>query len=195
MENDTPDKSTKKTKVKDFETNSTNPYIPHPTEMVKKWKIYAKRKKKRHGGGQFANVDGGEVMEAELFVFGEWLISEREEFSKLYAAGRDAMVGLSQAGVRMLCYLLKSLKKDSDTVYLSVEGFLEYANYKNRKSYYEGAFELLQAGFVARCLRENDYFINPNMIFNGKRHKIKEVGAHLEEMIRLKNSRYEENGH
>jgi hypothetical protein len=195
MEKDAVENSTPKTKVKDFETFSNNPFIPKTSDVVKNWKIHARKRKSKYGKGEMASHNGGEMFEVEVLIIGDWIINERAEFSKLYPVGRDTMKDLKQAGMKMLCFLLKSLKTDNDIVYLGVEAFLEYSGYENKKSYYEGVFELLKMRFIGRCIREHDYYVNPSMVFNGKRYKIPVVAEEMKEIIRLKNSRYEDGGH
>lgn len=108
---------------------------------------------------------------------------DKNPYAKVYLEFVDIVskesIGLP--AVRMLFFILKKLKVGSDVVRFTVLAAKAHTGYKADKSIYEGLVDLIKMGVIARKDgTEEEYFINPQYIFRGKRDKLLDDGVEIE---------------
>ena len=95
------------------------------------------------------------------------------EYRKVFTDFIPKIANLSAPGLRVLCYFLIELKPKKDVIFLQYGKCGEFCGYSSLVAVYNGVAELLDKGFIARCVGgERTYFINPNSIFNGNRLRV-----------------------
>ena len=101
---------------------------------------------------------------------------DSEQFVKLFTANIALTFDLTSAGIKALNVLVWEVQRSSlgkDTVYLdtiTMEQFLKINNLKlSRATFTRGLKELEMNKIIARAMRQGDFFLNPNFIFNGDR--------------------------
>ncbi|MFS1538096.1 MAG: replication/maintenance protein RepL [Candidatus Phlomobacter fragariae] len=101
---------------------------------------------------------------------------DRGKFIKLFAENIAMTFELGSAGLKALNVLIFTVQNsgmNKDRVVLdkyALEEFLSDSGQKlSQATFTRGIKELVGAQIIARCLKQGDYFINPNFIFNGDR--------------------------
>lgn len=61
------------------------------------------------------------------------------------------------------------LRPKNDKVRVRIDEALTFLNYKSKKSYFIGIANLLEKDVIARTKYDDEYFINPLIMFNGDR--------------------------
>jgi hypothetical protein len=127
--------------------------------------------------------DGAAIIDDELVVAkvaeGKKVeIHDMTKFVKVYIHGLGVMDKLTNCGLRFYRYILSEVLNNSDGcdhVCLPVGSTLRACGYmKDSKAiYYNAVKELLTLGVLSKkeCYSRNQYWINPNMFFNGNRSK------------------------
>lgn len=102
--------------------------------------------------------------------------ADSSKFVKTFAENIAMTFELGPAGLKALNVLIFTIQNsgtDKDKVSLDkycLEEFLSYSGQKlSSTTFTRGIKELTAAHIIARCLKQGDYFINPNFIFNGDR--------------------------
>lgn len=166
-------------KLNDFAVYEENPFQRFLGGSFKfSWK------KNDDNGRQLVDPDSGEVLfllEREQMKL---LMKDSAEFSKVYFSCLDKLKNLTVPGLQVLSYVLFVLKKDSDVVYIDIEGVMEYVGYKSRTDVYRGIISLIENDFICRKTgKAGEYFINVSFIFNGKRTSLKHSDSLKEKMV------------
>lgn len=101
---------------------------------------------------------------------------DKGKFVKLFAENIAMTFELGSAGLKALNVLIFTVQNSGmgkDRVSLdkyALEEFLSDSGQKlSHATFTRGIKELIEAQIIARCLKQGDYFINPNFIFNGDR--------------------------
>ena len=101
---------------------------------------------------------------------------DRTKFVKLFAENIAMTFDLGSAGLKSLNVLIFAVQNyaiGKDRVSLDryvLDEFLESTEQKlSQATFTRGIKGLVDAKIVARCLKQGDFFINPNFIFNGDR--------------------------
>ena len=94
---------------------------------------------------------------------------DREQFVKIYVKELDALFNLTKAGLRVLGYILKSMRINKDILYLHTKEVAKECGYKSQNQVVRGLIELTQNSVIAKSDQPNLWWINPNIIFNGDR--------------------------
>lgn len=160
-----------KKRVSDFVTYDLNPSIS---------KMVGIRKVGKHPmkeltvlDSESAEVGSLKVKDKDKWVDGEYDIYDVAKFTKLFEGAEKDIDGLSSASVRMLMYIIRSLKHSTDEVRIDVPICMSELGYKSKVSVYDGLFGLLKSEFIFRKSGiEGWYFINVNKIFKGYRSKL-----------------------
>lgn len=160
-------------RVSDFERYPENPFIEKAIEDIEKHKV--KKIRKVSPCGNLAKEAGQVVVQTstgEAIAYGafmEFIELDEKQFAKFYVNELERFYELSQAGRKVLSYLITRLKPNQDLVVLRIQECLEYTGYKHKKNVIEGIGNLIQNSVIARAKYENEYFINPMVLFNGDR--------------------------
>lgn len=94
---------------------------------------------------------------------------DEDQFTKLYIKNLGALNDLSNAGIRVLNYIMSIVKPNAVDVIIRREKCMEFCKYKTLKPIYKGLAELVNAQIIARSWSEDIFFINPLVLFNGNR--------------------------
>lgn len=101
---------------------------------------------------------------------------DEEQFLKLFTANIGMTFDLKAAGIKafnVLCWVMQNTAIERDKVFIDkyvMEEFNEAHKKKMSKAVlYRGLNELINAQIIARSLRDGEYYINPNFVFNGDR--------------------------
>lgn len=102
-----------------------------------------------------------------------WNQQDTGTFVKVYKTMPETLITLNSCGFKILCYIWIELPKDTGTIYLNFRKCMEYCNYKNRGSMYNGLMELIEKHIIAKKAdTDNGFYINVSMFFNGDRRKL-----------------------
>jgi hypothetical protein len=101
---------------------------------------------------------------------GEFVLTDNEQFTKLYTPIYDQIRKLPTPGVKMLSYVLYLASKNTEWVKISTTLAKEWCGYDSSSNVYLGIASLLEHKFICRKIGNNsEYFININYFFNGQR--------------------------
>lgn len=114
-------------------------------------------------------ADGSVLKQYTLLDNGSRRVLDKLEFIKLYVDSWDYLPVLSNAGLRLLVHIFKIVKMNRDSFSLSIEDACKACGYKNVASLYLAIIDLLENKFIFKKVGRHEYFLNVNMIFNGKR--------------------------
>lgn len=155
-------------KITDFEKFEDNPFVP---KMIAEMEVKNKRKYLRSDEGSKSMVVVHDESQTPLAQAGFFEIKEVEEnqFVKLFIRELASHKALTASGRNVLFYLMSLLRPGSDRVRVRVKEALEFLEYKNSRSYYQGIANLLEKEIVARTKYDDEFFINPGVVFNGNR--------------------------
>lgn len=157
-------------KVTDFPANKENPFLKQVVEqvnnhVVKRFQNSTSTTKK--AVLQAVDPETGEHVGYTSFI--RQIVVDDDKFTKVYAQNLQAFFDLSKTGMRVLAYVFTCLKVSNDKIYFDIDDAMKFTGYKNHRSVYNGLAELLKAEIIARGKKENLYYINPMIIFNGNR--------------------------
>lgn len=96
-------------------------------------------------------------------------IEDTLQFRKVYDELVENRRKLPLASQLVLDYVLKSLVPKKDYVLIDIYSCMEFCGYKSDTSVYDGIKGLLEIGWLYRSTSEKKYWINVNVMFNGKR--------------------------
>jgi hypothetical protein len=94
---------------------------------------------------------------------------DRERFVKIFTNEVGFLFELSKSGLKVFSYLVTIVKQDTDEVYLHIPELMEYCGYSSKNQAYRGLSELISNKIIAMSDRNNIWYINPNILFNGDR--------------------------
>jgi hypothetical protein len=159
-----------KKKITDFPTTEQTPY----REL---WNVHLKYTPKEYKeNGSFVNVDSGDTFVAFEQIESKIVYSDSLDFIKVFKPTIVGIKDLNAMGKNVLIYIWSRLVKDTEIINLDLEAIREFAGYQNKKNVLDGILNLLQHGYLSRCVgNSGNYWINPNFFFNGDRKKI--IGA------------------
>lgn len=128
---------------------------------------------KREGGGvfEFADTLSGEVSLFEKQVKSKRVIVDRGNYVKLFKGSYSLVHGLSANSLRLFLFICFHVGVHSETIIFSYESVSKFCGFK-RTVYYQSVSDLLDKQVIARK-GSNEYFVNPNYVFNGSRLKLK----------------------
>lgn len=97
---------------------------------------------------------------------------ENEPFIKIFKESVKMMFGLSTTSMKVFWYITTNVPVNSEVVHVSREECMEFCTFKTPKSYYDGITELLDRELIAKTDKDDYYYINPVVFFNGNRMRI-----------------------
>jgi hypothetical protein len=125
----------------------------------------------------------GQMLPVGQKYTGDYTTIDRRQYAKMYVEFIGLLVkkGIGLPAVRMLFFILKRLKIGSDIVQFTISAAKSHTGYKTDKSIYEGLVELIKMGVIARKEgTEEQFYINPQYIFRGKRDKLLDTDGDVE---------------
>lgn len=93
--------------------------------------------------------------------------ADRESHVRIY----DVVIleKLGSAGLRVFWYLVKVLPSGVDEVVLNPSRIIDSSGISSRSVVYKGIGQLLDTGIVAKGFLQDQYWVNPNVLFKGSR--------------------------
>ena len=185
-------------KFSDFTRNKENPFLQEALEtvnsnIVKKYRSATNTDQK--AVLQAIDPNTGELLGHTSFI--RQVEVDEEKFAKIYLSNFKLFYELSERSIRVLDYILKQLKKDSDEFFFYIDDCLEYTGYVAKKVIYSGLAELITAKIIAKGRTDTSFFINITVLFNGnrisfvntyiKKEAAKEVNQQKKELIAIEN--------
>lgn len=173
MTNEVADSQSKPKGVRQLEAYSENPFIKDMGHISKR-----KRTEVLYDGKQAViQRDTGQVQEDQLAIARiKWV--EAEQFIKVYTANVAVFFDLSKGGQRVCEFLVSQMGEgqsiNSDRLVLYYEDYKEFCKAKDsaglsQNTFNRGLRELADKALIAKANRQNQWFINPAVMFNGDR--------------------------
>lgn len=107
---------------------------------------------------------------------GKTIPVDTKSYSKLFKGNSSVLMNMPEPSAKMFYYIVENLKANSDQVCIMKEDYLKFAGYKpsGTITYYRALEGLMEAEIIAKMAGSTTcYWINPNIIFNGDRTKLK----------------------
>ena len=153
--------------IKQHEKFDENPFLE---KAIKDISIVKKTQTMRTGNRdeiQMIVAADGTVEGYSAFM--RFIEVDEERFTKLYLSQFESFWDLSKPSIRVFGYIMSVLKKDQDSIMIRMDKCLEFTKYKQRAMIISGLSGLVESGIIAKSKYENEYFINPLIVFNGSR--------------------------
>lgn len=154
-------------KINDFES-----YLENPSKLLEK--DFVKKFKTIGGGvGEYRSENGESkiLYESRKAEQGE---KDIREYRKLYVEELDTIKELTTAGLKVLCYVLKNIGVEKDSLVIHLQDCMEFTGYKSKVNVYGGIADLLERQILYRKVGVSNYFININCFYSGDRFVQKE---------------------
>lgn len=156
-------------KVSSFPKNEENPFL---FKMIKSMPVRHRKKVVKGADGKSAMAiiqsETSDVIAQEAQFLRVEEVDEKQ-FIKVYVDFFSAQQGLTKAGREVLMYLLTLLEPKKDTIRVRIDLAMKYLDYKTQKPIFKGIADLLQSDVIARTSWNDEYYINPDLMFNGDR--------------------------
>lgn len=164
------DTTTKKPgpKISKYPTAAVSPYI---VELYSKY-IQADTEHKTMQG------DDGKMYGMYEIPKGQTRPIDTAKYSKLFKNSGIVIANLSDAAIKMFMYIHENLGVNTDIICIMREDYLKFYGYapNNKYAYYQAIDGLLKAEIMTKKADSTTcYWVNPNVLFNGDRTKLKNV--------------------
>lgn len=109
---------------------------------------------------------------------GKTIPHDPAKYSKLFKDFSMVIANLNEASIKMFMYIHEHIDINNDVVCIMKEDYLKHYGYAptNKYTYYQALEGLLRADIIRKKAGSSVcYWINPNIIFNGDRTKLKNV--------------------
>lgn len=153
--------------IRQYPKNEDNPFVEkaiNDITIVKKMRVA--RTGSDNAIQTVINKDG-EITGHTQFL--QYIEVDEEKFAKVYLSQFSSFWELSKTAIRVFGYILTILKPNQDIFILRMDKCKEHTKYSQDKSIFEGLSNLIECGIIARAKYENEYYINPLIVFNGSR--------------------------
>jgi hypothetical protein len=149
-------------KITDYDTYSKSPF---ELEGIKSRTIT-----KKPDVELAANLNTGEIYELQKTSTCKTYLHDSLPFTKVYHTSLNSVKDFSIPTLKVWCYILQYLGMKENFIILHVVSLKEFTGYATTPNIYKGIASLLEKGFIARATGySSKYWINPNLMFNGKR--------------------------
>jgi hypothetical protein len=152
-----------------FPKHEVNPFVEDAVTKVQKVTVKKARKVGANKSAQHIIVSS-ETGEFEGYAqFMRIVEVDEEQFAKIYISEFGAFYNLNKAAMKVFHYIISNLKRNNDTFLFRMDKCLEFTGYKNKGSVFNALTNLVENGIIARAMYNEEYFINPLIMFNGDR--------------------------
>jgi len=154
-------------KIKTKQTFEENPFVESSIEKI----VISKKAQIMQSSNREINMvisDGDGVVQG-YSAFMKFIEVDEEKFAKVYLSQFENFWELSKSAIRVFGYIINSLKPNQDVFYMKMDKCLAYTKYSQVNSIISGLSDLIDKGIIAKSKYENEYFINPLIVFNGSR--------------------------
>lgn len=155
--------------VKDLPVFTENPFVENAIENIEENTVSKRRFIKGSKGVEQTIINSdGEVTGTTAFL--QQIEIDEDKFAKVYLSQFAAFWDLSKPAIRVFGYIITNcMIPNKDVFYFDIDEALAYTGYSSSKYINTGIAALVVAGIIARGNRQNKYFINPLVVFNGNR--------------------------
>lgn len=158
-------------KIKNIRQSERHEKNPFTQELLEDFRVVKKREYMNTEGDKGVQnlvISGNDEVVGESRFF-RYRTYDPEQFAKVFTRKVTAMWDMPKPAGRMFSFVLSTLPKEKDEIYIDIKEAMQFADYKTEKSIWEGIKWLLENGFLAKSIRTNFYFINCTIFFNGNR--------------------------
>lgn len=145
--------------------------LPNPFISIDNFKPKARQKIIPNKGSNEVYNEDGEIHKGVIGFVTPPKIYDSYRFIKFYKDGLIAMDELSEAGLKVLRYIL-NIMDYSDTVSFDIRECEKFTKYKQRTHIYKAIRELKEKNILADTDIPRVFFINPLMFYKGDRLKL-----------------------
>ena len=153
--------------IKNKQTFEENPFVENSIQKI----VITKRTQIMQASNREITMvvsDGdGEVQGYSAFM--KFIEVDEEKFAKVYLSQFESFWDLSKPAIRVFGYIINTLKPNQDVFYMKMDKCLAYTKYTQVNSIISGLSDLIDKEIIAKSKYENEYFINPLIVFNGSR--------------------------
>lgn len=159
----------KKLGIRAAEKHSKNPFLEGATTTIKGRKKFYNVIAK---GDQILTREG-EVKPFEGVEHKVVKLVDDAEFVKVFATGVAGIYDLNAPGKKVFGFLLEMVQQNpnTDRIFLHFMDALEEPWKISKPVFFRGMAELIDKNFVAPSDRQNMFFLNPLMVWNGDRFR------------------------
>jgi hypothetical protein len=102
--------------------------------------------------------------------------SDNQPYVKIFIEGLDVLMKLSGPGIKVLLWIIGSVKPKQDRIILVPAQVANKLEYKQTKPVHDGIKDLISNGIIARAYTgvrgTPAYWINPTILYNGNRRSL-----------------------
>lgn len=179
--------------IKKYETFEENPFIEKTMDSVVTHKRTQIMKSSNKSEIQMIVSQDGEVQGYSAFM--RYIEVDEEKFAKVYLSQFESFWELSKPAVRVFGYIINNLKPNHDNFFMRMDKALEYTKYKQKSMIITGLSDLIENGIIAKSKYENEYYINPLVVFNGSRVTFAKTYVKKKKEVEAKNQLVLFDGH
>lgn len=157
-------------RINKYEKHAVNPFVEEAITRVASETVRRTRKVGASNNGAqhlVVNPSTGEVDAYAQFM--EIQEVDEDKFTKIYISEFAAFYDLTKPAIKVLHYIISILKPKQDTFILRMDKCLEFTKYTHKVSVFSGLGNLIKSGIIARTIYNEEYYINPMVLFNGNR--------------------------
>lgn len=96
-------------------------------------------------------------------------VADTRTFIKVYQQSVVSLKEMSNAAIKLYCFILFKLKPNKDYLTITYKNCSEFCAFNNKITYYNGLEQLLEQEFIFKADDPHQYWINVNLLFNGNR--------------------------
>jgi intergrase/recombinase len=153
--------------IRNKQTFDENPFIEKAVEKI----VISKKRQIMQSSNREINMiisDGDGAIQG-YSAFMKFIEVDEDKFAKVYLSQFENFWELSKSAVRVFGYIINTIKPNQDSFYMKMDKCLAYTKYSQVNSIISGLSDLIDKGIIAKSKYENEYFINPLIVFNGSR--------------------------
>lgn len=155
-------------KLTDFEKHEENPFMP---ALIQEMAVRNRKQYLRSDNGNKSMVVVHDDSQTPLAQTGFFKVEEvdQSQFVKIFVNEIADYNNLTTQGRNLMFYFMTIMRPGSDTVRVRIEEALKFLDYKAKRSYFMGVANLLEHKIIARTKWDDEFYINPMVMFNGDR--------------------------
>ena len=155
-------------KLTDFEKYEENPFMP---ALIKDMAVRNRKQYLQSDNGNRSMVVVHDDSQTPLAQTGFFKVEEvdQSQFVKIFVSNIAEHNDLTTQGRNLMFYLMTLMRPSSDTVRVRIDEALKFLGYKAKRSYFMGVANLLERKIIARTKYDDEFYINPLVMFNGDR--------------------------
>lgn len=119
-------------------------------------------------------VDEQQLYEVKKVSKNKVVLHDPIQYAKLYVGSFDVLMNLTGSSMKVLVYAMCTIRPLYQVCFLHAPDIMLRCGFKSESTVRNAIVELLEAGIIAQKLGSSiEFWVNPNVFFNGNRIKIK----------------------